>query len=149
MPEELADNKSTLVQVMAWCHQATSHYLSQCWPRSTSSYNFDNDISFQHTMLLNVDCKLPRGSWYHEVTQWISYKRSQTNIQFNSSRKNTGLMVYWLWPSDAMWGHRSWSRLSQVKACCLTWTNVDNSSLASIWQEVLKVLLVKWLLVTC
>ena len=22
---------STLVQVMAWCHQATSHYLSQCW----------------------------------------------------------------------------------------------------------------------
>ena len=27
-------DKSTLVQVMAWCHQATSHYLSQCWPRS-------------------------------------------------------------------------------------------------------------------
>ena len=30
------DNKSTLVQVMAWCRQATSHYLSQCWPRSMS-----------------------------------------------------------------------------------------------------------------
>ena len=27
------DDKSTLVQVMAWCWQATSHYLSQCWPR--------------------------------------------------------------------------------------------------------------------
>ena len=25
------DDKSTLVQVMAWCYQATSHYLSQCW----------------------------------------------------------------------------------------------------------------------
>ena len=24
--------KSTLVQVMAWCCQASSHYLSQCWP---------------------------------------------------------------------------------------------------------------------
>ena len=23
---------------MAWCHQATSHYLSQCWPRSMSPY---------------------------------------------------------------------------------------------------------------
>ena len=23
---------------MAWCRQATSHYLSQCWPRSTSPY---------------------------------------------------------------------------------------------------------------
>ena len=28
---------STLVEVMAWCHQAPSHYLSQCWPRSTIS----------------------------------------------------------------------------------------------------------------
>ena len=25
-----------MVQVMAWCRQATSHYLSQCWPRSMS-----------------------------------------------------------------------------------------------------------------
>ena len=23
---------------MAWCHQATSHYLSQCWPRFMSPY---------------------------------------------------------------------------------------------------------------
>ena len=29
---------STLVQVMAWCRQATSHYLSQCWPRSLPPY---------------------------------------------------------------------------------------------------------------
>ena len=35
---DLTDDKSTLVQVMAWCHQATSHYLSQCWPRSMSPY---------------------------------------------------------------------------------------------------------------
>ena len=32
------DDKSTLVQVMAWCRQAPSHYLSQCWPRSMSPY---------------------------------------------------------------------------------------------------------------
>ena len=30
--------KSILIQVMAWCHQATSHNLSQCWPRSLSPY---------------------------------------------------------------------------------------------------------------
>ena len=24
---------------MAWCRQATSHYLSQCWPRSLSPYD--------------------------------------------------------------------------------------------------------------
>ena len=34
MPLDLTDDKSTLVQVMAWCRQATCHYLSQCWPRS-------------------------------------------------------------------------------------------------------------------
>ena len=38
MPMDLTDDKSTLVQVMAWCRQATSHYLSQCWPSSMLSY---------------------------------------------------------------------------------------------------------------
>ena len=36
MPQDLIVDKSTLVQVMAWCHQATSHYLSQCWFSSLS-----------------------------------------------------------------------------------------------------------------
>ena len=39
MPLDLTDDKSTLVQVMAWCRQATSHYLSQCWPRFMSPYD--------------------------------------------------------------------------------------------------------------
>ena len=38
MHMELTDGKSTLVQVMAWCRQATSHYLIQCWPWSLSPY---------------------------------------------------------------------------------------------------------------
>ena len=38
MSLDFADDQSTLVQVMAWCRQATSHYLSQCWPRSMSPY---------------------------------------------------------------------------------------------------------------
>ena len=38
MPQDLTDDKSTLVQVMAWCRQATSYYLSQCWLRSLSPY---------------------------------------------------------------------------------------------------------------
>ena len=31
-------DKSTLVQVIAWCRQATSHYPSQCWTRSLLPY---------------------------------------------------------------------------------------------------------------
>ena len=38
LPWCLIDDRSTLVQMMAWCHVATNHYLSQCWPRSVSLY---------------------------------------------------------------------------------------------------------------
>ena len=38
MPLDLTNDKPTLVQVMAWCRQATSHYLRQCWPRFMSPY---------------------------------------------------------------------------------------------------------------
>ena len=45
-PQDLTDDKSTLVQAMAWCHQAPSHYLSQCWPRSMLPY----DITRPHVV---------------------------------------------------------------------------------------------------
>ena len=38
MSLNFTDDKSTLVQVMAWCRQATSHYPSQCWPSFLSPY---------------------------------------------------------------------------------------------------------------
>ena len=37
MSQNLTNEKLMLVQVMAWCHQATSHYLNQYWPRSMAS----------------------------------------------------------------------------------------------------------------
>ena len=40
MSVDFTDDQSTLVQVMAWCRQATSHYLSQWWPRSLTPYGF-------------------------------------------------------------------------------------------------------------
>ena len=35
---DLTDDKSTFVLIMAWCHQATNHYMSQCWPRLIAPY---------------------------------------------------------------------------------------------------------------
>ena len=35
---KLTNEKSTLVEVMAWCCQAANLYLSQCWPRSLLPY---------------------------------------------------------------------------------------------------------------
>ena len=38
MSQNLTSEMSTLVQVMAWCRQPTSHYLDQCCPRSLMPY---------------------------------------------------------------------------------------------------------------
>ena len=58
MSKNLTNEKSTLLQVMAWCHQATSHYLSQRWPRSMLPYG------------------ITRPQWVKTTTQ-ISWKHSQ------------------------------------------------------------------------
>ena len=39
MPQNTFDDESTLVQVMAWCHQTISYYLRQCWLRYMSTYD--------------------------------------------------------------------------------------------------------------
>ena len=38
VPQNITNEKSTLVQVMGWCRQVPSHYLSRSWPRSLSPY---------------------------------------------------------------------------------------------------------------
>ena len=47
--EGLIDDKSTLVQVMPWCCQATSDYLNLCWPRSPITY----DITGHNELICN------------------------------------------------------------------------------------------------
>ena len=55
MSLDSTDDQSTLVQVMAWCRQAPSHYLSQCWPRSLLPYGVTRsqwvNLSFSVTAL--------------------------------------------------------------------------------------------------
>ena len=38
---DLTDDDSTLVQVIAWCCEAVSHYLSLCWPSSMAPLGHD------------------------------------------------------------------------------------------------------------
>ena len=73
MPQDLTDDKSTLVQVMAWCRQATSHYLNQCWPRSLLPYGitrpqwvkenaFQNGIFKMQIILFKPQCVMLTSS---------------------------------------------------------------------------------------
>ena len=69
MPQHLTDHKSTLVQVMAWCRQAPSHYLYQCWPRSLSPRNVTRPRWVKPALKLGhgwvkIFCKLSVGCYY-------------------------------------------------------------------------------------
>ena len=51
--------------VMAWCLQAKSHYLSQCWPRSLSPYGVTRPQSANHPCL-NVKTVFAKPLWEWE-----------------------------------------------------------------------------------
>ena len=67
----VTEDQSKLVQVMAWCRQATSHCLSQCWPRSLLLYgvtrpqwvNMISYISFGAFFDLRLNKRLNKQSW--------------------------------------------------------------------------------------
>ena len=85
MPEKPIDEKSTLVQVMAWCRQATSHYLNHCWPRSAEPY----DVTMNHVIstrnvpitwsTMATEKVLPFWAWSHQLLNKYS---CHSNITF-------------------------------------------------------------------
>ena len=103
---------------MAWCRQATSHYLSQCWPRSLSPYGVTRP-QWVNSLVPRVPC----GAIELGTIVGKSHLNYKMILKFNS-----------LWPSNAI---SSWSYgdidLSQrwlVMAIAwqhhaITWTNVD------------------------
>ena len=62
---DLPDDNSALVQVMAWCRQATSHYLSLSWPSSLTPYGVSKpqwvkdcgDLCMLSGAISTVDCE--------------------------------------------------------------------------------------------
>ena len=138
----LTDDKSTLVQVMAWCRQATSHYLSQCWPSSMSPYSVTrpqwvkepghqrawhwsnqlkysfSSIRLDKTRLILILSLLMLEKEYSSlfvtaISPLLSYWRYHS---LASSYQSINL----LWPGDAIWRHGSRSTLALVMARCLT-----------------------------
>ena len=75
--QDLIEDKSTLVQVMAWCHQAPSHYLSQCWPRSMSPYGITRSQWVKVTLTTNWQPLGPSNAvsvcWEYHAENWLCY----------------------------------------------------------------------------
>ena len=64
MPLDLNDNNLTLVQVMAWFRQASSHFRSQCWPRLLSPYS----QHMQNDPMLSVVNSYFKEGWYIQLS---------------------------------------------------------------------------------
>ena len=70
----LTNERSILVSIMAGCQQALSHYLSQCWPRSSLSYGITRTHNFINSYLLQP---LQEISWKLIIGQasvaWLTW----------------------------------------------------------------------------
>ena len=85
MAENLTNNLSKLVQVMAWCHQIASHYLINCWPRSLLPCGVTGPQWALHMGTWTKTVEFLHASWfsnafwismngYHCILIWISYR---------------------------------------------------------------------------
>ena len=127
---------------MAWCHQVTSHYLGQCWPRSMSPYGITRP---QWVKMIEkiLNCKLepqklceiydtpfaklkwPQGPlWQYRLTlipAWMSnyiHHKVCDEITFPSPNFNGATVEVWEWISNFIMhftGH-------MITYPCLTWT---------------------------
>ena len=83
MPQNLTNENSTLFQQMAWCHQATSYYLSQCWARSV------------------LPCGVTKPQWVKFYKLWCyfpfcSYLTKMLECKFALSKPYMIMSVLWL-----------------------------------------------------
>ena len=114
MSLDFTDDQSTMVQAMAWCRQATSHYLSQCWPRSLLPYG------------------VSRPEWVNSLVP----ERCGNNFKSNAFRNLIFRIVAWTFSVILLSGecHRTslmrsqhWIRqwLGAIRQQAITWANID------------------------
>ena len=160
---DLSDDKSTLVQVMAWCRQATSHYLNQCWPRSLPPYGVTRaqwvkEAIWQHRS----------GSMLVQLTHWGRDKMAAVSQTMFSNAFSCMKMYefrikfhwslflwfqltiyqhwfrYWLGAIQAtshylnQWWLIDWRiyaslGLNELMACCLRASSLQRCSVAFTW----------------
>ena len=112
----LCQCKSTLVQVMAWCCQATSHYyLEQFWPRSLTPYGITRSEWLTHEDLCN-DRNLCTKFFCFRISTfmcWLDWRDSAgSGNRLALIRQQASTWINSLWLCDAIWW--SWRQISMT-----------------------------------
>ena len=128
MPQDLTGDKSTLVQVMAWCHQATRHYLSQCWPRSLSP------SGVTRPQWVKICRSVPFQWWGMTYNANVQYFTSQQNVItpdfcYNMTPYSMILHVTkWCRKYIRFWTHK------KHPTSCLHWQNSNAGNMIVSWK---------------
>ena len=92
MPQDLTVEKSILVQVMAWCRQAKSHCLSQCWARSKSPHGINRPQYVKQIRWTSLDC-ISNPSWLWHL--YCNQVHSSTPVVMNYFlRKHKNILAF-------------------------------------------------------
>ena len=112
VPQNPINGMSTLVQVMACCRQATSYYLSQCWPTFMSLYGISRPqwvdvltaltISWSDFHHFQQIWKIWEGKykWYHMFSVILTWQICYLNDSTALWRRKT--VSIWLCYSDKL-----------------------------------------------
>ena len=140
MPLNLIDDRPTLVQVMAWYRQATSHYLNQCWPRSpapdgvTRAYELldqNQHISWYQLHAMNatgielVLISYPISYIYEskQYLNFVGFVQASFSLHYRVSKQAMAIMIYKCHFKVLIW---FWTYL-------LVYSIISNSFLTILW----------------
>ena len=156
MPLGLTDDKSTLVQVMACCLMAPSHYRSQCWPRFMSSYGVTRPQWVDHEQVGEIVCNRFLGSWGFSMCDTYTGNIILGVQTENNKVSRSGVLSDLIWNSYWLLTHQrrvthiyvskqvivgSNNGLSPFQRQAIIWPNANILSIGPLWTNFSEILI--------
>ena len=117
---------------MAWCRQAASHYLSQCWHGSLSPYDVTRPQYFRDYDRLTYLSQ-------HHTQWWPGYARSKGLLRYNIgliSRNVLGVWILTFYNNFITWCRCTWGTWHQKFWYRNLWcwcVEIDSTINSEIW----------------
>ena len=125
---------------MAWCHQATSHYLSQCWPRSISPYGITRPQWVNKCLFIFLQ------KWDLLCSPWVVRCHHCHNLQYCWEGKLLWLLtffnviIYFQTPAYSIhsWVTSGWNQVPSNSGILFAMLVVENQQVSTMrgWNKM-------------